>query len=66
MDGKEGKFTYVFTVKDRDRLIDAGLTVFKADEKNNMYIFLTEEVSKADILIDGIVHIYSDILTYFS
>lgn len=64
MERKEGKFTYVFTVKDRDKLIDAGLTVYKADNKNNMFIFLTEEVSKADILIDSIIHIYSDILTY--
>ena len=62
--GKEGKFTYVFTVKDRDKLIDAGLEVFKSDQRNNIFIFLTEDVSKADILIDSIVHIYSDILTY--
>lgn len=59
-----GKFTYIFTTKDRDKLIEAGIPVFKSDLQNNMFIFLTEEVSKADFLIDSVIHIYSDILTY--
>ena len=64
MERQAGKFTYVFTIKDRDKLIDAGLTVFKSDDRNNIFIFLTEEVAKANFLIDSVIHIYSDILTY--
>ena len=64
MDRKPGKFTYIFTTSDRDKLINAGLTVLKADTKNNIFIFLTEDVAKANILIDSIIHIYSDILTF--
>lgn len=59
-----GRFTYVFTTKDRDKLLDAGVEIFKIDEKNNIFIFLTEDVAKANFLVDEIVHIYSDILTY--
>ena len=58
------KFIYVFTVKDRDLLVNSGLTPFKEDKKNNMFIFLSEEVTNAGVPLDGVIYIYSDILTY--
>lgn len=59
-----GRFTYVFTQKDRDKLVAAGLSVFQSDINNNIFIFLTEEVLGAEIKMDDIIHIFSDTITY--
>lgn len=58
------RFMYVFTTKDRDYLVNAGLQVIKEDKKNNMFVFLRNEVEWSGIPLDGIIYIYSDILTY--
>lgn len=58
------KFIYVFTKKDRDNLVNAGLKVFQEDKKNNLFIFLSEDVANANVSLDGVIYIYSNTLTY--
>ena len=58
------KFIYIFTTKDRDNFVNAGLTAFKEDKKNNMFIFLAEDDINSGISLDGVIYVYSDILTY--
>lgn len=33
------KFIYVFSIEDRDELVEAGYQLLKADTKNNIYTF---------------------------
>lgn len=58
------RFIYVFTKKDRDNFVNAGLKVFQEDKKNNIFIFLTEDVINSNVSLDGVIYIYSNILTY--
>lgn len=48
------KFIYVFDVSARDKLLAAGFSLLKADDKNEMYVFnassnLNFKLSSADI-----------------
>ena len=37
------KFIYVLSKEDRDKLLELGYTLFKSDEKNDVFVFINEE-----------------------
>lgn len=37
------KFVYVFNTDDRDKLLNAGMTILKDDAKNMVFVFSTDD-----------------------
>lgn len=37
------KFVYVFNTDDRDKLLNAGMTMLKDDDKNMVFVFSTDD-----------------------
>lgn len=57
-----GKFIYVFSEEDRDKLIQNSYQLLKSDEKNGIYIFSNDgsfKFSKFDLS-----YIMSDVMTF--
>lgn len=50
-EGKDevGSFIYVFSTEDMEKMLAAGYSLMKADEKNNMYIFADSDGMSFDL-----------------
>lgn len=44
-----GSFIYVFNTDDMEKMLAAGYSLMKADEKNNMYIFADNDGMSFDL-----------------
>ena len=60
------KFIYVFDSAARDQLIQAGLTMLKADEESCVWIFLREDAERLgfDYGAAGFAYVLSNTLTF--
>lgn len=58
----DGKFIYVFTFEAKNKLIDAGFVLLKADQKNSIYCFKNQP-DEYDVL-DTVSYIVSNKLTF--
>lgn len=58
------KFVYVFSVEDKEKLLNRGYTLLKDDSANNVYIFKSDE-SITFSALDGVEdYVTSDVLTF--
>lgn len=57
----QGKFIYVFSSGDRDKLLSQGFNLLKSDETQNVYVFVGNDDLK---LSDDIAFVFSDTLTF--
>lgn len=60
--GMEGKFIYVFSVDDRNKMIAMGNMLIYADDTNSMYVF--ENTNKLTFSEHDIKYVVSDVLTF--
>lgn len=59
-----GKFIYVFTPEDCEKLLSSGHTLIKEDRKSNIFVFDNSETSVFGL--DGLMYVLSDTLTFQS
>lgn len=57
-----GKFIYVFTPEDCEKLLSSGHTLIKEDRKNSIFVFDNSETYVFDI--DDLIYVMSDTLTF--
>lgn len=57
-----GKFIYVFNEKSRDELIAAGFRLLKCDNKNEVYVFASQQEMAFEL--SDISFVCSDTLTF--
>lgn len=60
-EGMQGKFIYVFSSGDRDKLLSQGFNLLKSDETQNVYVFVGNDDLKFS---DDIAFVFSDTLTF--
>ena len=58
----KNNFIYVFSTKDRDKLLDKNYTMIKANTTQNIYIFKNQE--KLDFSKNDFNYILSNTLTF--
>lgn len=56
------KFIYVFSINERDSLLERGLTLLKSNDAANVFIFLNDE--RMDFANENITYVISDTLTF--
>lgn len=57
-----GKFIYVFTEDDKDKMLLAGFSLIRADSKNKMFVF--ENKNTMNFSLANIKYVLSDMLTF--
>lgn len=59
-----GKFIYVFSDENRDRLLACGCTLLKSDERNQRYVFANDGSALMFDALSKMSYIKSDSITF--